>query len=88
MAYTATVGAKIAPTKKKKPKATTDSAASAIIGPQKQGGGYTSTNMTSNSRAGQKYRTETRAGGVVHVYESGKRVFVKKKKANPSRSFM
>lgn len=49
-------------------------------------GTYTSKNTTTNARAGQKFRTETKPGGVVHVYESGERVFVKKpKKSNPSR---
>lgn len=53
----------------------------------RSGGSYTSTNKTSNARANLKYRTQARPGGVVHIYEDGSRVFVKKpKSANPSRS--
>lgn len=49
---------------------------------------YTSTNTTGNARAGQKYRTQATSNGVYHIYPSGERVFVKKKKnANPSRSY-
>lgn len=52
----------------------------------KPGGGYTSKNMTGNSRSGQNFRSRVTSKGVVHEYEDGTRVLVKKKKtSNPSR---
>ena len=47
---------------------------------------FTDVNRTTNKRAGQSFRTETDAqGNETHVYASGERVFVKKKKKPASQ---
>lgn len=53
----------------------------------KSTGTYAATNTTTNARAGQSYRTEASSKGLVHVYENGKRVLVKKKPAKARKYF-